>query len=135
MKRLTRKRYGEYDLPRIPMLITSKEDLERFSEARQFYEACVKKLGEYEDLEEEGRIFRFDFPTPRIGDIVYYHWFGKTEQFVIINKTNEMYMAQNVSEDGQITQKFDFTIFDINRTVFLSYLDAEKRLEVNNEKG
>lgn len=49
MERLTKPLCGGYELPMIPMEIKTQDDLQKFHEARKFYESCAIRCGQYED--------------------------------------------------------------------------------------
>lgn len=84
-------------------------------------EAVYRKLKDYEDLEEQGRLI--SLPC-KVCDTVY----------VIVGKNISVQKIQRVTIDSErkiefCTKKRGFTLFDIGKTVFLTKSEAEAKLK------
>ena len=97
----------------------------------------VDKLGEYEDLEEQGLLLRLKL---KVNDVVWSCDFGRIERFVItgysfgtaedcfekpLSETEVVYYYMNCG--GSITG--GFTDSAIGKSIFLTYEEAEAALE------
>ena len=84
-------------------------------------EAVYRRLKEYEDLEEQGRLIKLPC---KVGDTVY----------VIVGKNISVQKIQRVTIDSEgkiefCTKKRGFALFDIGKTVFLAKSEAEAKLK------
>lgn len=84
-------------------------------------DAVYRKLKEYEDLEEHGRLIKLPC---KVGDTVY----------VIVEKNISVQKIQRATIDSErkiefCTKRRGFTLFDIGKTVFLTKSEAEAKLK------
>lgn len=84
-------------------------------------EDMVKKLVDYEDLEEQGRFIKLPC---KVGDAVY----------VIVGKNISVQKIQRATIDSEMkiefrTKRREFALFDIGKTVFLTKSEAEAKLK------
>lgn len=78
--------------------------------------ACVDKLAEYEDLEEQGKLLKLPCA---VGDMVY-----------VLRLDNTAYMMNNEKVWEIVEDKFEIFHFDsIGKTVFLTREEAEAALK------
>lgn len=93
------------------------------------YEKLLKKLGEYEDLEEQGLLLRLPC---KIGDRVYSVTRNFISEYTIcsIEKYNEGFFFNWRCEKGIYINIKGFTDYDIGETVFLTKEEAEQALEI-----
>lgn len=118
MERLTKKTAGGYVL-KMPT-DKSISDLEiKFN--------VYDRLGEYEDLEEQGLLLRLPC---KIGDIVYSVTRNFVSEYMIcsIEKYNEGFFFNWRCEKGIYINVRGFTDYDIGKTVFLTKEQAEQAL-------
>ena len=85
------------------------------------YNKLLTKLGEYEDLEEQGLLLRLPC---KVGDTVY----------VIVGKNISVQKIQRATIDSEMkiefcTKRRGFALFDIGKTVFLTKSEAEAKLK------
>lgn len=84
-------------------------------------DAVYRKLKDYEDLEEQGRLIKLPC---KVGDTVY----------VIVGKNISVQKIQRATIDSEMkiefcTKRRGFTLFDIGKTVFLVKSEAEAKLK------
>lgn len=84
-------------------------------------DAVYRKLKDYEDLEEQGRLIKLPC---KVGDTVY----------VIVGKNISAQKIQRATIDSEMkiefcTKRRGFTLFDIGKTVFLVKSEAEAKLK------
>ena len=102
-----------------------------------YYGQHVDKLAEYEDLEEQGLLFRLPC---KVGDTVWDNDYGKPCAYTITGfsfGTGENYIDEPVSSkevvyyysnsSGSITGSF--AVSEIGKTVFLTQAEAEQKLK------
>jgi hypothetical protein len=82
---------------------------------------ALKKLADYEDLEEQGRLVKLPC---KVGDAVY----------VIVGKNISVQKIQRAKIDSEMkiefcTKRRGFALFDIGKTVFLTKSEAEAKLK------
>lgn len=80
-------------------------------------DAVYRKLKDYEDLEEQGRLIKLPC---KVGDTVY----------VIVGKNISVQKIQRATIDSEMkiefcTKRRGFALFDIGKTVFLTKSEAE----------
>lgn len=85
------------------------------------YNKILTKLGDYEDLDEQGRLLKLPC---KAGDTVY----------VIVGKNISVQKIQRVTIDSErkiefCTKRREFALFDIGKTVFLTKSAAEAKLK------
>lgn len=101
---------------------------------------CFEKLAKYEDLEEQGLLFRLPC---KVGDIVYYeHPYSSVHTGIQAYQITNIMISQN--KKGVWTKKYrammllngkiidsqiNFSFDDIGKTVFLTREEAEAALE------
>lgn len=153
MERLTEKSIGAFAY----RLKNHKAEVGEFNTYDAFYDysMALKRLGEFEDAEEQGRIVVLPEPTPdidfmqifnlamagaedraiilpcKVGDTIYYI---KTLQNGADTKVIEQDTVKRIILDGidnQIVISYGhaFMMCDFNRLLFLSREEAEKALE------
>lgn len=86
-----------------------------------FKDLLIKKLGEYENLEEQGRLVKLPCNA---GDTVY----------IIVGKNISVQNIQRATIDSErkiefCTKRRGFSLFDINKSVFLTKEEAESKLK------
>lgn len=84
-------------------------------------DAVYRKLKEYEDLEEQGKLVKLPC---KVGDTVY----------VIVGKNISVQKIQRATIDSEMkiefcTKRRGFALFDISKTVFLTKSEAEAKLK------
>lgn len=84
-------------------------------------DAVYRKLKEYEDLEEQGRLIKLPC---KVGDTVY----------VIVGKNISVQKIQRATIDSEMkiefcTKRRGFALFNIGKTVFLTKSEAEAKLK------
>ena len=84
-------------------------------------DAVYRKLKDYEDLEEHGRLVKL---SCKVGDTVY----------VIVGKNISAQKIQRATIDSErkiefCTKRRGFTLFDFGKTVFLTKSEAEAKLK------
>ena len=97
----------------------------------------VDKLGEYEDLEDNGLLLRLPC---KVGDILYYP--EECFNIVIPVRLNEIVMSFvgldtysfeynccSFDECGDAYEDYEFDLNDIGKTVFLTKAEAEQKLK------
>lgn len=96
----------------------------------------IKKLAEYEDLEEQGLLVRLPC---KVGDIVWYNDFGYPQPYEIkaysygyCDSYVEPYVEEEIvfyyeNSNGSITGSFPMS--EIGKTVLLDREDAEKKIK------
>lgn len=101
---------------------------------------AIDKLGEYEDLEEQGRLIKLPC---KVGDIVYHdnpyatihtdiQPYKITNIMINQNKKGEWtkkYRAMLLIDGKTVDRQINFAFNDIGKTVFLTKEEAEKALE------
>ena len=115
--------------------ITDNDETRRFGRK----ESAYKKLAEYEDLEEQGLLFRLPC---KVGDTVWDNDFGRTVGFEVtgfsFGDMNEDYCDDEVkvfnqiivyhkNSNGSITGSF--AVSEIGKNVFLTQEEAEQKLK------
>lgn len=98
---------------------------------------CLKKLQEYEDLEEQGRLIKFPC---KVGDMLYY----PDKEFNIIipvrlteivikfndlDTTSCQYNCCSFDECGDFYEDYEFDANDFGKSVFLTKSEAEAKLK------
>lgn len=89
-------------------------------------QACIKKLGEYEDAEEQGRLFVLPC---KLGDTLYDAYTGDIRHHYVTE-----FSTRGKDIDIQVNDFYAVGgcychASDIGKTVFLSHEEAEKALE------
>ena len=129
MERLTVD-YGKKFSPfRYAMKDGSDAEIGYFKNYDAFYShmLMVQKLGEYEDLEEQGLLFRLPC---KVGDIVWDNDYGKPCAYTITGfsfGTGEDYVYYYSDYSGSITGSF--AVSELGKTVFLTQAEAEQKLK------
>lgn len=122
MERLTNRKYGENSCAGVTIpystycigCITSGCNC-------GIVEDMVKKLADYENLEEQGRLIKLPC---KVGDTVY----------VIVGKKISAQKIQRATIDSEMkiefcTKRRGFALFDVGKTVFLTKSEAEAKLK------
>lgn len=122
MERLTNRKYGENSCAGVTIpystycigCITSGCNC-------GIVEDMVKKLADYENLEEQGRLIKLPC---KVGDTVY----------VIVGKNISAQKIQRATIDSEMkiefcTKRRGFALFDVGKTVFLTKSEAEAKLK------
>ena len=122
MERLTNREYGENSCA----VYTSYCDACHNSDCHcELVEDMVKKLADYEDLEEQGRLVKLPC---KIGTEVYdINWWDDVREKVVV-KGKTYYRTVHKHK----VTKFPFTYSDIDnfgKTVFLTKSEAEEKLK------
>lgn len=89
--------------------------------SKENYNKILTKLGNYEDLEEQGRLIKLPC---KAGDTVY----------VIVGKNISVQKIQRATIDSErkiefCTKRKGFALFEIGKTVFLTESEAEAKLK------
>ena len=122
MERLTSRKYGEISctgriIPYSPYCsgcITSDCDC-------GIVEDIVKKLADYEDLEEQGRLVKLPC---KVGDTVYIIFYNNT-----IGKSTVVSFKMIAKGWAIKTSDWSYLFTDIGKTVFLTKSEAEAKLK------
>lgn len=99
--------------------------------------SVCQKLGDYEDLEEEGRLVKLPC---KIGDELYYpsSYYDVVVpvrlneliiRFIGINTYSYQYNCCSFDECGDVYGEYEFDNTDFGKTVFLTKSEAEAKLE------
>ena len=97
----------------------------------------LKKLCDYEDLEEHGLLVRFPC---KVGDTVYVPTRNFISELRItmesINSRGKLYFSWVLDDDRGIYPNLDgFSGYELGKTVFLTREEAVKKLEEMNNNG
>lgn len=106
-------------------------------------EAAYKKLKDYEDSEEQGRLIKLPC---KIGDELYYpdSYYGVVVsvrlneliiRFIGINTYSYQYNCCSFDECGDVYEEYEFDNNDFGKTVFLAKAEAEKKLKEMENKN
>lgn len=136
MERLTVD-YGEKFKPfRYTMKDGSDAEVGYFKNYDAFYShmMMVQKLGEYEDLEEQGLLVKLPC---KVGDTVYSVTRNFISEYMVcsIEKYNEGLFFNWRCEKGIYINVRGFTNYDIGNTVFLTKEEAEQALKDMESEG
>jgi hypothetical protein len=136
MDRLTKNNNGDYYYPECFERCGGNGASEKCDECDFSYSVC-KKLGEYEDLEEQGRLIKLPC---MVGDIVWDNDYGRPYAYTITAFSFgecEGYIDEPVAtkevvfyytnSNGSITGSFAES--EIGKSVFLSKSEAEAKLK------
>lgn len=131
MDRLTQNNNGDYYYPECFERCDGLGTTEKCEECDFNYAIC-KKLGEYEDLEEQGRLIKLPC---KIGTEVYNTtWWDDVQEKVVV-KGKTYYRTVHKYKITKSTFSY-FEISEFGKTVFLTKKEAEaklKELRCNND--
>lgn len=124
MERLTENNNGDYYYPECFERCDGLGTTEKCEECDFNYAVC-KKLGEYEDLEEQGRLIKLPC---KIGETVYNTtWWDDVQEKVVV-KGKTYYRTVHKHKVSKST--FDYSdIKEFGKTVFLTKSEAEAKLK------
>lgn len=139
MERLTDD-YGKKFSPfRYAMKDGSDSEIGYFKNYDAFYShmLMVQKLGEYEDLEEQGLLLRLPC---KVGDAVWDSHYGKPCAYTITGFSfgaGEYYIDEPVTEKEVVCYcsnsneniTISFAVSEIGKTIFLTQAEAEQKLK------
>ena len=97
----------------------------------------LKKLCDYEDLEEHGLLVRL---SCKVGDTVYVPTRNFISELRItmasMNSRGKLYFSLVLDDDRGIYPNLDgFSVYELGKTVFLTREEAVKKLEEMNNNG
>lgn len=132
MERLTKKNGdGNYHYPKCLERCGGLETPEKCYECDFDYAVC-KKLGEYEDLEEQGRLVKLPC---KVGDVVYYVCNNRVMSSEVLSviyhveaENHGVFIRERLTVDFEgIPAEIDFNT--IGKTIFLTRDKAEAKLK------